>query len=52
MGHIKQVDGITLRVSERGAVLWCDDWSALLQTALRGHTSVKLRHRGEVIWVV
>jgi hypothetical protein len=51
MGQIKHVDGITLRVNDRGAVVWCDDWSGLWQMALRGHTSVKLRPGGEVVWL-
>jgi hypothetical protein len=51
MNQVKQVDGIILRINDRGVVVWCDDWSGLLRTALRGHTGLKLRPGGAVVWV-
>jgi hypothetical protein len=51
MSQVKQAGWVTLRVDGRGAVLWCDDWAALLRLALQGHTNVKIGPRGEPFWV-
>jgi hypothetical protein len=49
--QVRQAGGVTVQVNSRGAVMWCDDWSELLRLALRGHPNVKLRPRGEVVWI-
>jgi hypothetical protein len=51
MWQVKQVSGITVQVNDRGAIRWCDDWGELLRLALRGHVNIKLRARGEIVWV-
>jgi hypothetical protein len=51
MRQVRQVGGVIVQVDGRGKVIWCDDWGALLQLALRGFTTVKPGPLGEIVWV-
>jgi hypothetical protein len=51
MRQVRRVGGLIVQVDARGEVVWCDDWGALLQLALRGYTNVKPGPRGEIMWV-